>query len=107
MFIHPEELQLFHSKTQYFSTQRLHELEYYLRYHNTSPIYTQMHQIVKTLLIKRGEYNFLNQRIEEINYLDKCLSLSNPFGRFSARLIGYACKFIDKKKITNISFYQQ
>ena len=102
MFLHSEELKLFYIKIQYYSTNKLHELEYYLRDNNTYPIYNQMHEIVEMLLIKRGEYNFLHQRIEEINYLDKCLSLSNPFGRFSARLIAYICKFIVKKKITSI-----
>ena len=102
MFLSSEELKLFHTKTQYYSTKNLHELEYYLRYKNTYPIYIQMHVIVEILLIKRGENNFLRQRIEEINYLDKCLALSNPFGRFSARLIGYIHKFIDNEKISNI-----
>ena len=101
MFLSSEELKLFYSETQYYSTKKLHELEYYLRYNKTYPVYNQMHKIVEILLIKRGEHNFLHQRIEEINYLDKCLSLSNPFGRFSARLIGYICKFIDNENAEN------
>ena len=104
MFLYSEELKLFYSKTQYYSTKKLQQLEYDLRYNNTAPIYNQMHEIVEMLLITRGNHNFLHQRIEEINYLDKCLSLSNPFGRFSARLIGYICKFIDKKKISSLKF---
>ena len=104
MFSHSEELKLFYFQTQNYSTKKLHELEYYLRNNNTYTIYNQMHEIVEILLIKRCEYNFQHQRIEEINYLNKCLSLSNPFGRFSARLIGYICKFIDKKKITSIRY---
>jgi len=107
MFLHTEELKLFYIKIQYYNTNKLHELEYYLRDNNTHPIYNQMHKIVKMLLITRGKYNFLHQRIEKINYLDKCLSLSNPFGRFSARLIGYICKFIDKRKITSICIDQR
>ena len=99
MFLSSEELKLFYSKSQNYSTKKLHGLEYYLRYNNTNPIYDQMHEIVEILLIKRGEYNFLHQRIQEINYLDKCLALSNPCGRFSARLIGYICKFTDKKRL--------
>ena len=65
-----------------------------------------MHKIVEILLIQRGEQSLLHKRFEEVNYLNKCLSLSNPFGRFSARLIGYICKFIDKKKITSICIDQ-
>ena len=107
MFLHSDELKIFYIKIQCYSTNKLHELEYYLRDNNTYPIYNQMHEIVEMLLITRGNHNFLHQRIEEINYLDKCLSLSNPFGRFSARLIGYICKFIDKKKITSICIDQQ
>ncbi len=41
----------------------------------------------------------------EIDYLDKCLSLSNPFGRFNVRLIDFIYKFINKEKITDIIFY--
>ena len=104
MFLHSEELRIFYIKIQYYSTKQLHELEYYLRDNNTYPMYYQMHEIVEMLLITRGNHNFLHQRIDEINYLDKCLSLSNPFGRFSARLIGYVYNFIDKKKITKIRF---
>ena len=106
MFSHSEELKIFYIKIQYYSTNKLHELEYYLRDNNTYPIYHQMHEIVEMLLITRGKHNSLHQRIDEINYLDKCFSLSNPFGRFSARLIGYICKFIDKKKITSICIDQ-
>ena len=106
MFLSSKELKLFYSIAQYYSTKKLHKLEYYLTHKNTYPIYNQMHEIVQVLLIKLGEQNFLNKRIKEINYLDKCLSLSNPFGRFSARLIGYTCK-LDKKKFNSIRFYQQ
>ena len=107
MFLHSEDLKLFYIKSQSYSTQKLLRLEYDLRYNNTYPIYNEMHRIVEMVLVKRGKHNFNDQRIEEINYLDKCLSLSNPFGRFSARLIGYICKFIDKKKITSICIDQQ
>ncbi len=99
MFLYSEELKLFYSKTQYYSTKKLHELEYYLRYNTTYTIYDQMYEIVEILLIERGKHNFRHQRIEKINYLDKCLALSNPFGRFSARLISYICKFVNKRKI--------
>jgi len=98
MFLSSEELKLFYSKTQLYSTEKLNKLEYYLRYKNKNPIYNQMHEIVEKLLIKRGENIVQLQKKEQINYLDKCLSLSNPFGRFSARLIGYICKFIDLEK---------
>ena len=98
MFSYSKELKIFYIKIQCYSTNKLHELEYYLRDNNTYPIYNQMHEIVEMLLITRGNYNFLHQRIEEIKYLDKCLSLSNPLGRLSARLIGYICKFIERKE---------
>ena len=104
MFLHSKKLKMFHNRTQYYSTKRLHKLECYLRYNNTCSMHNQMHKIVEMLLIKRGEYNFLHQRIEEVNYLDRCFSLSNPFGRFSARLISYMCRLIDKKKITGIRY---
>ena len=106
MFLSSKELKLFYSIAQYYSTKKLHKLEYYLTHKNTYPIYNQMHEVVEMLLITRGEDDFLHQRSGEIDYLAKCLSLSNPFGRFSARLIGYTCK-LDKKKFNSIRFYQQ
>ncbi len=104
MFLSSKELKLFYRKTQFYSTRNLYELEYHLRYNNRYPIYNQMHKIVEIILIKRCKNSLLNQRNEKINYLHKCLSLSNPFGRFSARLIGYICKFIDKEDINNLHF---
>ncbi len=59
-----------------------------------------MHKIIIRTLIQRGETSLINHRNEEINYLDKCLSLSNPFGRFSARLIGFIYKLVIRGKIT-------
>ena len=100
MNLPPEDLILFSSKTRYYSTEKLYELEYYLRNNNKFPIYNHMYEIVKMYLIERGEKSLLNHRNKQINYLDKCFSLSNPFGRLSARLIGYIGKFIDKGKIT-------
>ena len=75
MFLSSKELKLFYSIAQYYSTKKLHKLEYYLTHKNTYPIYNQMLEIVQVLLIRRGEHNFLHQKIEEINYLDKCLSI--------------------------------
>ena len=98
MFLSSEELKLFYSKTQFYSTEKLNKLEYFLRYKDKHPIYNQMHKIVEKLLIQRGENILQLQKKEKISYLYKCLSLSNPFGRFSARLISYVCKFIDIEK---------
>ncbi len=94
MFSSSEELRLFYRKTQYYSTKNLYELEYYLRYNNKSLIYIKMHRIVQIILIDRGEKTLNYQRIEKIDYLNTCLSISNPMGRLSARIIGYICKFI-------------
>ena len=99
MFLSSEELKLFYLETQYSSTKHLHELEYYLRHNNTYPIYNQMHKVIKRILIIRSMESLLHKRNDKVNYLDRCLSLSNPYGRLSARLIGYVCKFIDKGKL--------
>ena len=105
MFLSPSELELFYSEINNFNTKKLNELEYFLRYNNKCTTYKQMHRIVEMILIKRSEYSFLNLRDEQINYLDKCFSLSNPFGRFSARLIGYISNFTNKGKITKTIFF--
>ena len=74
MFSHSEELKLFYIKIQYYSTNKLHELEYYLRDNNTYPIYNQMHEIVEMLLITRGKHNFLHQELKKlITLINACL----------------------------------
>ena len=97
MFLSSDELRLFHFKTKYYSTKKLHSLEYYLRHNNKTPVYKQMHKMVELILTKRGEKTFQNQRIEHIKYLNKCWSLSNPMGRLSANIIGYFYQFVDNK----------
>ena len=101
MFLSSKELRFLYNKSQYFSTKKLNELEYYWRYNSTHPIHQQIHGIIEMTLVKRGEKTFHQKRIEIINYLDKCWSISNPMGRFSASLIGYISQFVESKNIAN------
>ncbi len=101
MSLSSDKLKSFYNRTQKISTKKLHELEYYWRYNCTHPIHYQIYQIVEIILINRGEKTFQLKRIEQINYLNKCFSISNPMGRLSARIIGYICKLIAKEKISN------
>ena len=74
-----EESSFFYHRSKYFSTEKLHELEYYWRYNCTQPTHHQIYRIVEMILINRGEKTFQHKRIEQINYLNKCLSISNPW----------------------------
>ena len=60
--------------------------------------------MVEIVLMDRGIKTARILKNEQINYLDKCLSISNPMGRLSARIIGYLSKFIKEEKINNIRF---
>ena len=95
MFLSSSELILFYIQIKSYSTKELFKLEYFLRYNNACIVYNQFHTIVKTILIKR---------IERIIYLNKCLSVSNPMGRLSARLIGYIGSFVKEKKIREFGY---
>ena len=98
-----EESSFFYHRSKYFSTEKLHELEYYWRYNSTHPIHKQMHRMIELVLVRRGEKTYKDHRLESINYLDKCWSLSNPMGRLSARLIGYMSQFVERKDIPNLN----
>ena len=94
-----DELRIFYNRTKYFSTEKLHDLEYYWRYNSRHPIHQQMHRIIEYELVRRGEKDYKDKRSQLINYLDKCFSISNPLGRLSARLIGYMSQFVERKDI--------
>ena len=97
-----DEIRFFYNRTQYFSTEKLHQLEHYWRYNSTHPIHQKMHRMIEIVLIKRGEKICKKHRIQIINYLDKCWSISNPMGRLSAMLIGYISHFVERKNIASL-----
>ena len=65
-----------------------------MKYNTTHPIHQQIHRVIQIILVKRMQKNYKPNRLQMINYLDKCWLISNPIGRFSARLIGYMSKFV-------------
>ncbi len=94
MFLSSNELISFFNRSQYFSTKKLHELEYYWRYNSTHSIHQQMYRMIEIELVRRGPKFYKYQRFDIINYLDRCWSISNPMGRLSARIIGYISQFV-------------
>ena len=102
MFSSSEELRLFYNRAKYFSNRKLHELEYYWRYNSTHPLHHQIHRIIESTLVRRGEKLYKYHRPELINYLDKCWAISNPMGRLSARLLGYISQFVERKDIAHL-----
>ena len=97
MLLSPDQLIFFHERIQYFSTNKLHELDYYWRNNSTHPIDIQMHRMIKMVLSNRSRKSFHNKRSELIKHLEKSLSLSNSMGRLSARIIGYMSQFVELK----------
>ncbi len=97
-----DEFRFFCNIAKYFSTKKLHELEYYWRYNSTHPIHHKMHRMIESVQVRRSEKTYKYHRLELINYLDKCWSISNPMGRLSARLIGYISQLVERKDITNL-----
>ena len=103
MFLSSEELRFFYNRTQYFSTERLHQLDLYWRNNSTHPIHEEMHSLIEIILITRGENTCQDQKLKLINYLDKCWSISNPMGRICARIIGYIGQFVRTKRSLNLN----
>ena len=81
----------------------MYQLEYYWRYKTTHPIHQKMHRMIESVLVSRAEKKtYSYPRLELINYLDKCWSISNPMARLSLRLIGYMSQFVERKANDNL-----
>ena len=99
MFLSSKDLKTFYDRTQYYSTEKLLKLEFYLRNNCNQPIYNQMYRIIEMTLIKRVEGELKNKRNNHIDYLNKCLSISTPMGRLSASIIKYVFQILKNKKL--------
>tara|TARA_B100001113_G_C20603113_1_gene402676 strand:+ start:150 stop:461 length:312 start_codon:yes stop_codon:yes gene_type:complete len=101
MFLSQNESDFFYGKVLSFSTNKLHALDEYWSNNCSHPTHHQIHEMIESILIQRGEKTLKQEKINLINTLEKSFLISNPMGRFSANVIGLITKvFISKKFIT-------
>ena len=100
MFLTPVDYDFFYGKVLFFSTSKLHALDDYWSKNSSHPTHEQMHQIIESVLIQRGETTLKQERLNLISNLEKSFSISNPVGRLSANIISFITKILIAMKFT-------
>tara|TARA_B100000700_G_scaffold270029_1_gene311879 strand:- start:1280 stop:1606 length:327 start_codon:yes stop_codon:yes gene_type:complete len=100
MFLTPVDSDFFYGKVLFFSTSKLHALDDYWSKNSSHPTHEQMHQIIESVLIQRGETTLKQERLNLISNLEKSFSISNPVGRLSANIISFITKILIAMKFT-------
>ena len=103
MFLSQKDEEFFCINADCLSTSKLCALDEYWSNNSSHPIHQQIHEIIETLLILRGEEPLNQQRLVLIKTLERSYALSNPMGRFSANIISLITKFFISKKIDKIN----
>ena len=99
MFLSPNESDFFYGKAVFFSTSKLHALDEYWSKNSSHPTHQQIHEMVESVLIERGEKTIKQEKLNLINNLEKSFLISNPMGRFSANIIGLITKILFSKNL--------
>ena len=94
MFLSPADSKFFIYRAECFSNSKLHALDKYWSYNNSHPMHQQIHEIIENILIKRGEKTLRQSRLELVISFERSLSISNPMGRLSAKIISFFSHFI-------------
>ena len=81
MCLEPEDHMEWYERTKALSTERLHNLDLYWRDNFENSVHQELHSMVQMILVERGEKTLEMKRQEQIQELNRSLSLSNPFGR--------------------------
>jgi len=102
MFLYPINSDFFYGNAFYFSTSKLHALDEYWSNNSSHPTHQQIHEIIESLLIQRGEKTLKQERLCIIRKLERSFLISNPMGRFSANIIGLITKILISKKLLTI-----
>ena len=102
MFLSPNDSKFFYGKAVFFSTSKLHALDEYWSKNCCHPTHKQIHEIIESMLIQRGEKTLKQERLNLINNLEKSFLISNPMGRFSANIIGLITKILFSKNFIKI-----
>ena len=106
MFLSPNDSEFFYCKATFFSTSKLHALDEYWSNNSSHPTHKQIHEMIESVLIERGEKTLKQERLNLINNLEKSFLISNPMGRFSANVIGLITKILFSRRTfkTNKNF---
>ena len=94
MFLSPNDSEFFYCKAAFFSNSKLHALDEYWSTNSSHPTHKQIHEMIESVLIQRGEKTLKQERLNLINNLEKSFLISNPMGRFSANIIGLITKIL-------------
>ena len=103
MFLSSKNSEFFYGSIRFFSTPKLHALDEYWSNNSSHPIHRQIHEIIESLLIQRGEKTLRQERLYLIRKLERSFLISNPMGRFSAKIIGLITKILISKKLIKIN----
>tara|TARA_B100000700_G_C14555613_1_gene628660 strand:+ start:265 stop:582 length:318 start_codon:yes stop_codon:yes gene_type:complete len=97
MFIYPDDSYFYFSKEAMLSTSKLHALDEYWSKRKSHLTHQKRHEIIEYILIMRGEKTLKQERLNHIISLEKSFLISNPLGRLSANIIGFAYKILLSK----------
>ena len=103
MFLSTQNSEYFYGNIRFFSTPKLHALDEYWSNNTSHPIHQQIHEMIESLLIQRGEKTLKQERLYLIRKLERSFLISNPMGRFSAKIIGLITKILISKKMIKIN----
>tara|TARA_B100000579_G_scaffold5274_2_gene4030 strand:- start:561 stop:872 length:312 start_codon:yes stop_codon:yes gene_type:complete len=99
MFLSPNDSEFFYGKVVFFSTSKLHALDEYWSKNSSHPTHQQIHKIIESVLIQRGEKTLKQERLNLIDKLEKSFLISTPLGRLSANIIGLITKILFSIKL--------
>tara|TARA_B100000965_G_C18981244_1_gene494139 strand:- start:159 stop:476 length:318 start_codon:yes stop_codon:yes gene_type:complete len=94
MYLSPNDSDFFYGKALFFSTSKLHALDEYWSNNSSHPTHQQIHRMIESVLIQRGEKTLKQERLKLINNLEKSFLISNPMGRISANILGFITKIL-------------
>tara|TARA_B100000700_G_C14895184_1_gene784660 strand:+ start:876 stop:1187 length:312 start_codon:yes stop_codon:yes gene_type:complete len=103
MFLSPKHSEFFYQNAFYLSTSKLHDLDEYWSKNSSHPTHQQIHEIIESLLIQRGEKTLKQERQCQIRKIERSFLISNPMGRFSANIIGLTTKILISLKSIKIN----
>ncbi len=103
MFLSPINSELFYGNAVFFSTKKLHALDEYWSNNNTHPTHQQIHELIESILIQRGEKTLKQKKLRIIKKLERSFLISNPMGRLSANILGLITKILISIKFLQIN----
>ena len=102
MYLSPNDSEFFYSKAIFFSTSKLHALDEYWSNNSSHPTHQQIHEMIESVLIQRGEKTLRQERLNLLNNLEKSFLISNPMGRLSANIIRLITRILFSNNLNNI-----